>query len=447
MLSILIFLLLIHRTLQDPVTTKTITNFNAEFHVDQARFLENLTQENFYAAINKHRLSLVVFYAPWCEHSMHTIEEMRKAAKLLGKFPKITLMTVNVIEYDRVADFERVNAYPTLKMYVFIHLHPLSTPQLNQPSSKHRYSKGKFVDTYAGSYDAVGMTKFMTWYNQFFMNSVKFLSSRQSVERYLDKARDTVVLGAFVSEFDSRLTDIAKDLAMDYKFAYCMTEDLPLSMLDLSEEPNDDIVYVVKSKRYESELERPRVRSTLNLDKKKFKSFLHETNLPLVGEMDAMSRERYYDHTQDSTLVVLYVVFEFVTSTHSLLHCTSRIIPTLEHHNRYVKDLSLDSKRFRYLTDVLRDVALKFSDLVFAVAEVFEMSYCNVDEHDMDYVVVAERGRGEFAASFLGLVERDHNRAMDVELSYSFSELSPLIEWLETGLSLSTPIRGMFFRS
>ena len=75
------------------------------------------------------------------------------------------------------------------------------------------------------------------------------------------------------------------------------------------------------------------------------------------------------------------------------------------------------------------------------------MSYCNVDEHDMDYVVVAERGRGEFAASFLGLVERDHNRAMDVELSYSFSELSPLIEWLETGLSLSTPIRGMFFRS
>ena len=72
------------------------------------------------------------------------------------------------------------------------------------------------------------------------------------------------------------------------------------------------------------------------------------------------------------------------------------------------------------------------------------MSYCNVDEHDMDYVVVAERGRGEFAASFLGLVERDHNRAMDVELSYSFSELSPLIEWLETGLSLPTPIRGMY---
>ena len=113
------------------------------------------------------------------------------------------------------------------------------------------------------------------------------------------------------------------------------------------------------------------------------------------------------------------------------------------HSNRYVKDLSLDSKRFRYLTDVLRDVALKFSDLVFAVAEVFEMSYCNVDEHDMDYVVVAERGRGEFATNFLGLVERDHNRAMDVELSYSFSELSPLIEWLETGLSLPTPIRGM----
>ncbi len=172
------------------------------------------------------------------------------------------------------------------------------------------------MDTYAGSYDAVGMTKFMTWYNQFFMNSVKFLSSRQAVERYLDEARDTVILGAFASEFDSRLTDIAKDLAMDYKFAYCLTEDLPLSMLDLSEEPNDDIVYVVKSKRYESELERPRVRSTLNLDKKKFKSFLHETNLPLVGEIDAMSRERYYDHTQDSTLVVLYVVFEF-ESCHS----------------------------------------------------------------------------------------------------------------------------------
>ena len=136
------------------------------------------------------------------------------------------------------------------------------------------------------------------------------------------------------------------------------------------------------------------------------------------------------------------------TSTSNVLIncCTPLHKNHFQHSNtdRYVKDLSLDSKRFRYLTDVLRDVALKFSDIVFAVAEAFEMSYCNVDEHDMDYVVVAERGRGEFAASFLGLVERDHNRAMDVELSYSFSELSPLIEWLETGLSLPTPIRGMY---
>ena len=84
---------------------------------------------------------------------------MRKAAKLLGKFPKITLMTVNVIEYDRVADFERVNAYPTLKMYVFITFYRSLTHLLTH---KHRYSKGKFVDTYAGSYDAVGMTKFIT---------------------------------------------------------------------------------------------------------------------------------------------------------------------------------------------------------------------------------------------------------------------------------------------
>ena len=418
-LSIFILLTLIQHAFQNPVTT-----INTDLQIDRARFLENLTDENFYAAINKHRLSLVAFYAPWCEHSAFTIEEMHKAAKLLGKFPKVTLMTVNAIEYDRVADFERVNAYPTLKMYDLTEINSRFSLLSHKTSysiriehNKSRYSKGKFVDTYTGSYDAVGIAKFMAWYNQFFTNGVKFLSTKQAVERYLDEASDTVVLGAFVNEFDTRLTEIAKDLAMDYKFAYCMTEDLPLSMLDLSEESNDDVVYVVKSKRYESELERPRVRSTLNLDKKKFKSFLHETNLPLVGEMDLMSRERYYDHTEDSTLVVVYV-----------------------------KDLNLNLERFRYVTDRIRGIASKFSDLIFAVAEVCEMSYCNIDDSliikDVDYVVIAERGRGEFVTSFLGLVEQDHNRALDAELSYSFSNLEPLVQWLETGLSLPTPIRG-----
>jgi len=393
MSTLLLIIVYIYHCTSQSTTTTTITSqkvqqdFNNNvIKRDQARFLENLTDDQFYAAIKKHRLSLVMFYAPWCDHCVHTIEEMRKAARLLGTFPRVTLMTVNAIEYDRVADYERVHAYPTLKMY----------------------SKGEFVDTYSGSYDAVGMAKFMQWYNQFFMNSVKLFSSKKAVERFLSEARDTVILGAFTQEFDSRLTELAKDLAMDYKFAYCMVEDLPLEILNLESIPGDDIVYVVKSKRYENQEERPRVMSTFNLDKKKFKNFLHETNLPLVGEINSMSRERYYDHTQDSILIVVYV-------------------QDLNNNN------NLDSKRFQDITERIRlDVVPSFPDHIFAVADSSELSsdYSSIDVDDSYFVVTAERGRGEYIITHV-LKKLD-------DTSFNSEGLN---QFLQT-LSLPNPIRG-----
>lgn len=267
-----------------------------------------MNDANFYVAIKRQRLTLVAFYAPWCDHCAHLMPELDEAARDLEMdWPSISIVKVNAVENDLVVGYERVEGYPSLKLY----------------------RRGKFLETYTGSWDAAGIVKYLRWYNR---PAIRELMSEESVRSWLRNANDTVVLGAFITEMDGEFRKFAQDLAGDYKFAHCSTEHLPLDLLDLSTEPDEDVVYAVKSLRYDSEGERPLVVSRSFASNKVLKEFLFRNNLPLVGQLTTLNRDRYFDDADKRPLVVLYF------------------------------DLEVSSKRTRYLANRIRRFARFVSD-------------------------------------------------------------------------------------
>lgn len=259
----------------------------------------------FYKGMKRHRLTLVAFYAPWCDHCMHLMPQLDLAAKMLdNEHPSISIAKVDATENDLLAAYEHIESYPTLKLY----------------------NRGNFQETYTGSWDASGIVKFLRWYNR---PALRTLSSKDMVRDFIRSATDTVVLGAFITEMDGGFKKLAEDLAAEYRFAHCAVDDLPLSELELRDEPDEDMVYVVKASTYACAMERPLVAKRSFASEKVLKEFIFRNNLPLVGEVNDLTRSRYYDMKSEPLVVVHF-------------------------------DTSMSTKRTRYVANRLRRLAADY---------------------------------------------------------------------------------------
>lgn len=77
-----------------------------------------LDQKNFDEFINKHELSLVEFYAPWCGHCKRLAPAYEKAAKtLLKNDPPIPLAKLDATAHSKIGEKYDINGYPTLKIF------------------------------------------------------------------------------------------------------------------------------------------------------------------------------------------------------------------------------------------------------------------------------------------------------------------------------------------
>lgn len=249
-----------------------------------ARSVIELNDDNFYWELKQRRLAIVAFYAPWCDHFDHLYSEFLRAAEMINASdtkPSIMFAIVDATENDKLADWEHIEYYPELKLY----------------------NRGTFSEVYPGASDANGMVKFLKWYNQF-LYAVRKPSSAEEIARWIQDAKDTIVLGAYESGSSEGFGKLAKKLSMDYAFAICTFEIVPLDALGLDEEPSEDTVYVIKSQRYKSKGEMPMVRAFNNLDEKVLISNIFQNNLPLVGEVNGLTRGRYYD--MDKPLVTVH---------------------------------------------------------------------------------------------------------------------------------------------
>jgi protein disulfide-isomerase A1 len=74
-----------------------------------------LTQDNFHNYINKEKLMLVEFYAPWCGHCKRLAPEYSKAARELEGVVK--LAKVDCTAHEGICSQYEVRGYPTMKIF------------------------------------------------------------------------------------------------------------------------------------------------------------------------------------------------------------------------------------------------------------------------------------------------------------------------------------------
>ena len=80
----------------------------------------SLTTENFTQTINK-APTLVTFFTYWCPHSRRFLPEFKKAALLLDK-EDLQFATVNCQVNKNFCTNQKIDAYPTTRLYQFTHL-------------------------------------------------------------------------------------------------------------------------------------------------------------------------------------------------------------------------------------------------------------------------------------------------------------------------------------
>lgn len=164
-----------------------------------------LTDETFSHELDRLENTLVMFYAPWCNHCKHLKPEYAKAAELLlENDPPITFAKVDCTEGGKeTCNKHSVSGYPTLKIF----------------------SKGDFVNDYNGPREAAGIAKYMK--AQVGPDS-KELTGEECLKSFLD-SDEVGVVGFFESD-DSSLAQsfhtVAKKLKEKVRFAHTTAKSL-----------------------------------------------------------------------------------------------------------------------------------------------------------------------------------------------------------------------------
>jgi len=153
-----------------------------------------LTEDTFDAEIQKNKMTLVEFFAPWCGHCKALAPEYKKAAKELeGKDSGVLASVDCTVEKDLCNKFE-VRGFPTLKLF------------RNDGSSPIDFDQARKADA---------IVKYLMKQNQ---PSVTNLASGADIDSF--HADESVRIIAFVNEGDdtSSYVKTAQALRNDYSF-------------------------------------------------------------------------------------------------------------------------------------------------------------------------------------------------------------------------------------
>ena len=82
------------------------------------KIVVELTDSTFYQAVTHSKLSLVMFYAPWCGHCKKLLPEYEEAARTLLNEHDIKLYKIDGTVEKTTADKYSVNGWPTLKVNI-----------------------------------------------------------------------------------------------------------------------------------------------------------------------------------------------------------------------------------------------------------------------------------------------------------------------------------------
>ncbi|KAL3688634.1 hypothetical protein R1sor_014943 [Riccia sorocarpa] len=87
---------------------------------DKSRsYVLDLTPDTFPAAITKHSMLLVEFYAPWCGHCKRLAPEYERAAQLLAETsPYVKLAKIDADKHKSVLSKYDIQGFPTLRLFL-----------------------------------------------------------------------------------------------------------------------------------------------------------------------------------------------------------------------------------------------------------------------------------------------------------------------------------------
>ncbi|BBN12954.1 hypothetical protein MPTK1_5g24280 [Marchantia polymorpha subsp. ruderalis] len=88
--------------------------------VEETRsYVLDLTADTFDAAIAKHDVLLVEFYAPWCSHCKRLAPEFEKAGQLLAQSSShIKLAKIDADKYKSISSKYDIQGFPTLRLFM-----------------------------------------------------------------------------------------------------------------------------------------------------------------------------------------------------------------------------------------------------------------------------------------------------------------------------------------
>ncbi|XP_029641000.1 protein disulfide-isomerase A4 isoform X1 [Octopus sinensis] len=238
-----------------------------------------LTDNNFTDFIEKHELSLVEFYAPWCGHCKRLAPEYEKAAqKLAVNDPPIPLAKIDATIATTSAMKYEVSGYPTLKIF----------------------RAGKQFE-YKGPREDYGIVNYMISQQG---GASKLQASAKELQKYMKE--DDITIVGFFNSLDAPLMssylDAANEVRDDYKFAHVLDKDVTKSY-DLV--ANSIVVFVPE--RFQTEYE-PK-KHVLNKDdaqRSDILSFIEKNQFPLVGHYNFNNEKKY--NTKYPLCLVFYTV-------------------------------------------------------------------------------------------------------------------------------------------
>lgn len=240
-----------------------------------------LTEENFDEFIDKHELSLVEFYAPWCGHCKRLAPEYEKAAKnLLKNDPPIPLAKVDATTNTNVANKFKVTGYPTLKIF----------------------RKGKEFE-YKGPREEYGIVNYMISQHG---DASKFVNHLKDLKKSMKEDAITVV-GFFKNISDplvSTYMEAANEMRDEYHFVHVTDSDIGrVYNVDMNS------IVVFMPERFQSNFEpKKHVLKKSTMTREDIMNFVEEKQFPLVGHYN-FNTEKKYNKVYPLCLVLYFVEF------------------------------------------------------------------------------------------------------------------------------------------
>jgi protein disulfide-isomerase A4 len=234
-----------------------------------------LTADNFTKFVKNEKLSLAMFYAPWCKHCKQLEPEYEGAAAELKGWG-IPLVKVDGTREKELADQYGVGGWPTLKMF----------------------RKGRVYE-YNGPREKDNIIEFMKMQNK---PPSEEKSHMLGLTNNMDRL-DATVVGFFKEKSDlyDEYIVAANEMRGTFRFLHTFSEDIAKSF----QIPRESIV-VFQPEIFWSEFEnKTHILNKKSATYKEIIQFIRRTSLPLVGQR---TKQNLFKYSERPLVVVYYDV-------------------------------------------------------------------------------------------------------------------------------------------